>query len=56
MEHTACMGGERFSHKFLVGKTRGPGSALKITNSWEDNIKVVVTGVDGVCIGWIHLG
>jgi len=33
-----------------------PGARECFEDHWEDKIKVVVTGVNGVCIGWIHMG
>jgi hypothetical protein len=49
------MGEERGVHRVLVGKPEGKRPLGRTRRRWEDNIKIVVQEVGGICGDWMEL-
>jgi len=54
-EHVARMGEGRGMHKVLVGKAEGKRPLGRPKRRWEDNIKMDLQEVEGVCGDWMEL-
>ena len=53
--HVARMGEERGVHKVLVGKPEGKRPLGRPRRRWEDNTKMDLQEVGGVCEDWMEL-
>ena len=53
--HVALMGEGRGVHRILVGKPEGKRPLGRPTRRWEDNIKLDLQEVGGVCGDWMEL-
>ena len=51
----ARMGEERGVHRVLVGKPEGKRPLGRPRRSWEDNIKMDLQEMGGVCGNWMEL-
>jgi len=51
----ACMGEGRGVHRVLVGKPEGKRPLGRPRCRWEDNIKMDLQDVGGVCEDWMEL-
>jgi hypothetical protein len=49
------MGEERVVHRLLVGKYEGKRPLVRPRRVWEDNIKMDIQEVGGVCGDWMEL-
>ena len=53
--HVALIGEERGVHRVLVGKPEGKKPLGRPRRRWEDNIKMDLQEVEGVCGDWMEL-
>jgi len=53
--HVARMGEDRSVHRVLMGKLEGKKSLGRPRRRWEDNIKIDLQEVGGVCGDWMEL-
>ena len=53
--HVAHMGEGRVVQRILVGKSEGKNPMGRPGRRWEDNIKMDLQGVGGVCADWMDL-
>ena len=53
--HVAHMGEGRGVHRVLVGKPEGKRPLGRPRRRWEDNIKIDLQEVGGVCGDWMEL-
>ena len=53
--HVALMGKDRGVHRVLVGKPEGKRPLGRPRRRWEDNIKMDLQEVGGVCGDWMEL-
>ena len=51
----ALMGEGRGVHRFLVGKPEGKRPLGRSRRRWEDNIKLDLQEVGGICGDWMEL-
>ena len=53
--HVVCMGEGRGVHRVLVGKPEGKRPLERPRLRWEDNFKMDLQEVGGVCGDWMEL-